>query len=366
MLCQFSAPTLLCACWPALPLRSADDAIHLSNVRVGRRGMERRRIPWDKPPVTAAGTKSVEFISTSDNERDPIAAIEGLAPRPLLVVSGSMTAAQCWLPRLAGASSAVALTVPFNNTSQAITELTGLTRALFDLGFLRLDLSETQDVPEVVLFARSDMIRDSKLANSLPLAGRVSMTTLGTNGRFGNQLFQYAFLRLYGLRNSVSVHAPDDWQGRELYQSHLAPLDLPLAQIHFPTFGDEYLALWQMDDPPVDVDFWGYFQEVPPSWVAHRLFLRRMFTPPAGLHNALDSALARWLPGDRAATIIGIHVRRGDYARLCHQYPWFGRSLWTGTAAGSICCGPPSTTRYCLWPPMNRKACYPNWPATDL
>ena len=27
--------------------------------------------------------------------------------------------------------------------------------------------------------------------------GKVSLSTLGSNGRFGNQIFQYAFLRIY-------------------------------------------------------------------------------------------------------------------------------------------------------------------------
>ncbi|WP_137165325.1 hypothetical protein [Azospirillum brasilense] len=41
----------------------------------------------------------------------------------------------------------------------------------------------------------------------------VAMTSLGSNGRFANQMFQYAFLRLYGLRAGASIQVPA-WDGR--------------------------------------------------------------------------------------------------------------------------------------------------------
>ena len=46
--------------------------------------------------------------------------------------------------------------------------------------------------------------------------GRISMSTLGRMGRFGNQIFQYGFLRLYGRIHGLQVEVPD-WVGRWLF-----------------------------------------------------------------------------------------------------------------------------------------------------
>lgn len=42
------------------------------------------------------------------------------------------------------------------------------------------------------------------------------MRLLGTNGRFGNQLLQYAFLRLYADGHGLSCQTAD-WIGRDLF-----------------------------------------------------------------------------------------------------------------------------------------------------
>lgn len=37
----------------------------------------------------------------------------------------------------------------------------------------------------------------------------LAMSTLGRNGRFGNQVFQYAFLRIYAHRHGLEVRVPE-------------------------------------------------------------------------------------------------------------------------------------------------------------
>lgn len=43
----------------------------------------------------------------------------------------------------------------------------------------------------------------------------VTMRTLGQNGRFANQLFQYAFLRFYAREHGLDVQVPA-WEGKKL------------------------------------------------------------------------------------------------------------------------------------------------------
>ena len=73
--------------------------------------------------------------------------------------------------------------------------------------------------------------------------GDVTMTSLGRNGGFGNQLFQYAYVKLYALRHGLTAKFPY-WQGRELYR--LAdPLcgGAALQQLSFNGFTDNDLQV---------------------------------------------------------------------------------------------------------------------------
>jgi hypothetical protein len=79
------------------------------------------------------------------------------------------------------------------------------------------------------------------------------MPTVGIKGRFGNQLFQYAFLKLYSLRNGLRIQVPA-WQGEKLFgfsdgrPSVGTLLDLKIESFGREAFGDEDLALWERDE----------------------------------------------------------------------------------------------------------------------
>ena len=92
------------------------------------------------------------------------------------------------------------------------------------------------------------------------------MSTLGSNGRFANQLFQYAYVKLYALRHGLEPMLPR-WVGNELFglddkcwAAHSC------RELRFGSFDDSDLVLWEMNDPPVDIDPYGYFQELPACW----------------------------------------------------------------------------------------------------
>src|SRR5512140_3166357 len=93
-----------------------------------------------------------------------------------------------------------------------------------------------------------------------------------------------------------------------------------LPQLNFNGFTDDDLRLWEVDEPPINIDLWGYFQETPECWRRHRPLLRRLFSPPADWQNSVEAwwnALTRG--GQRS--LIALHVRRGDYRT--HTLPYF-------------------------------------------
>jgi hypothetical protein len=101
--------------------------------------------------------------------------------------------------------------------------------------------------------------------------------------------------------------------------------DLPdpsLRRQGFALFTGVERHLWTMADPPVNLDFWGYFQEIPAAWRHHRALLRRLFTPRALFVDLIEHWMARAIPA--GATLVGVHVRRGDYPHFDHTtMPWF-------------------------------------------
>ena len=190
------------------------------------------------------------------------------------------------------------------------TMLPRLRRCLFESGFLP---ARSQD-DESALYVRSDLVLDPSL---LSPGGKdaISMTALGRTGRFGNQLFQYAFLKLYALRNGLTLKVPP-WQGEELFGlSDSRSREGELHELAFEAFDNDDVVLWEMDDPPRNVNFFGFFQEFPVSFKPHRAFLRRLFS----LHDSKTRGIledARNRLRSQGRTLVVVHIRRGDYVKL--------------------------------------------------
>ncbi len=237
--------------------------------------------------------------------------------------------------------------------------LAALDRALFDRGLLRL----SGGPDGAMLYLRSDRIRDPN-ATGGQCRGTIGMSNFGLNAGFANQLFQYAFLKLYGLRHNAAVETPS-WMGEEVYDNSARH---PITRRRRMVKGDEWsvrdLAWWDAERPPVDVDFWGYFQNVPACWRPHRAFLRRLFEPRAQWRGPVERWLARHRPqGQRfvAKTTCGVVITRATIRRqsrgsssflrrgICAGLPNSGR------ASPIPCCSsrPTTATRCCRpSPPM--------------
>src|ERR1700722_1371910 len=135
------------------------------------------------------------------------------------------------------------------------------------------------------------------------------MSTLGVNGRFGNQLFQYGFLRLFAQDHGMESQTPP-WIGQSLFG-------------HRDRFGPDPLPLWceQDGEMPADMrrcgprpaghELWGYFQHHTSFCKSRQFEFRSLFRPLEHIRAPLDEAIKNLSGPDR--TLIGLHLRRGDF-----------------------------------------------------
>jgi hypothetical protein len=138
-----------------------------------------------------------------------------------------------------------------------------------------------------------------------------TMPTLGHNGRFANQLFQYAFLRICAARRGALVQTLP-WAGQDIFGFRDPPV---AAEAPTVIAGDEaadpglYL---DRDDPLGDhVEFQGFFQYDTRHYRPHREFIRRLFQLDPKLRRIFDQVVARLRAPGRP--VVAVHLRRGDY-----------------------------------------------------
>ena len=140
-------------------------------------------------------------------------------------------------------------------------------------------------------------------------AKAVSMRQLGSNGKFGNQLLQYGFLRLYAAAHGLVAQTPD-WIGRDLFAA-----EDPFPDAPFPVADEANTDLFALlgDDRPVlaDHDLVGFFCRPTTVWGARAGDFRALYRPASRIEPILQQAQARLR--ERGRTVVGIHLRRGDF-----------------------------------------------------
>lgn len=195
--------------------------------------------------------------------------------------------------------------------------------------------SETQRTLSVFKgFAESAKVTPDHSVNSTPQLDEpvLTMSSLGQLGRFGNQLFQYAFLRICAQKSGARVACPA-WIGQSLFghQDEAISQRLPPAieqNLSQDTLFDvlpefvpylEKLALSQSSRIGADalnsglsnVDLWGFFQLHTQHFRPYQAYFRSLFQPVDALKLPLEDGLNKLRA--KGKTVIGIHIRRGDY-----------------------------------------------------
>ncbi|MBF0428217.1 MAG: FkbM family methyltransferase [Magnetococcales bacterium] len=141
----------------------------------------------------------------------------------------------------------------------------------------------------------------------------ITSTRLGIYGRFANQLFQYGFMRCYAARHNLEVQTPI-WIGRYLFD-----LDDPLPSRECRSIDEkavDWFALLEPKavEPLVNVDIFGYFIGHTATLAPYRSLWQSSFTLSQRVAPTIEDALRRLrqtsVPG---ATLVALHLRRGDY-----------------------------------------------------
>lgn len=148
----------------------------------------------------------------------------------------------------------------------------------------------------------------------------VTMTTLGRNGRFANQLFQYMFLQLVARRQGALVQSPR-WVGCELFgRDDPEPLlILPEWRENMDELNSSGTLLdcnWtrqfkEITSAFASTDYWGYFMGHSRDLAAERDFIRGLFRFQPEFVESAERRLAQLRSSRRK--ILAVHLRRGDY-----------------------------------------------------
>jgi predicted O-linked N-acetylglucosamine transferase (SPINDLY family)/glycosyltransferase involved in cell wall biosynthesis len=147
----------------------------------------------------------------------------------------------------------------------------------------------------------------------------ICMSSLGSNGRFGNQLFQYTFLRCYAMRHNLRLEVPD-WLGRHVFGfaddwCSDAPNPTPATvQSLIANSGDTALRNCNVS---------GYFNEHTGPLFEFKDFIQNLFRPSTRFAPALQR-LKHELKLD-GAELIGLHLRRGDFG---YGEFWIAPEAW--------------------------------------
>ena len=145
-------------------------------------------------------------------------------------------------------------------------------------------------------------------------SNHVTMSLLGRYGRFGNQLFQYGALWLYARKHGLTLQT-SPWVGEYLFGIEPSPVTVRLPPYNEGCGTPEKPCV----DPPAGRilcghDYRGYAQYHTSYFEPHRRWLRELFRPIGDIQVRFDRPLRELRR--RGKTIIGLHLRRGDYGRL--------------------------------------------------
>ena len=155
------------------------------------------------------------------------------------------------------------------------------------------------------------------------ILGVITMSTLGKNGRFGNQLFQYMFLKTYAIRFRCIVQTPV-WIGQQLFGVRDLPNLFPLPEVKQVS---ETLALDPIPHTPiVNVDFWGYFQYHTSYYAPFKDYIRSLFKPITPLQVLMNEGVRRLR--SQGNTVVSFHFRRGDYDDYDDKVFFCAPTIW--------------------------------------
>jgi len=150
----------------------------------------------------------------------------------------------------------------------------------------------------------------------------ISMSRLGKKGKFGNQIFQYSFLKLYAKEHDLRLEIPS-WIGKYLFGHDDPPIsqNFPVIEEQPQPYENSESLILTAKEPLKNVDFLGWFQFHTSYHRQHKKYLLSLFQPvpeiAANMKGAIDYLKMR------GKTIVCLHLRRGDYHLLAPHQSFF-------------------------------------------
>lgn len=170
------------------------------------------------------------------------------------------------------------------------------------------------------------------MERKLEQSPRVTMSTLGRNGKFGNQILQYIFLKVYSKKYGLEIEIPW-WIGNDLFNlnDNRCTNQLPLVYefMHEELFNYYWLDHFQKLNVPIqsgelngacllhesppfqNVDLWGYFTLHFAYYSPYKEYIQSLLQPSISVSNLLEEGMNKLK--SQGKTIVGIHIRRGDF-----------------------------------------------------
>lgn len=144
----------------------------------------------------------------------------------------------------------------------------------------------------------------------------LTVSSLGSNGRFGNQIFQYAFSKICAKKYNLEIQTPD-WVGRYLFGCN-DPLITEKFEVvkELMVQGENIFSLYTKEVVK-NKDLEGYFLYRTNFYYSYKDYFCSLFKPIEDIEITLEEKLDQLKK--YGSTIVGLHIRRGDYGK----YPYF-------------------------------------------
>jgi hypothetical protein len=159
----------------------------------------------------------------------------------------------------------------------------------------------------------------------------IGASLFGIDGEFGNQIFQYAFLKLYSEKYGLILEL-DPWIGDRLFSLWDAPVTMILPFIlEVEYLRDNLFALPPWELGISDRDTQGYFQAHTQYLAPYRKKFISLFQPVAIVESIMQEFLREIRK--QGKTLVAIHLRKGDAEGQnrttdCDVYLNWLRELW--------------------------------------
>jgi len=147
----------------------------------------------------------------------------------------------------------------------------------------------------------------------------VTISSLDIN-RFGNQIFEYAFLRIYAKQHNLRCETPT-WIGQYLFGHQDPPISRKLPEVREVRDQDGNFSVWFAEGlipnaPTIykNVDFLGYCQYHTKYYAPYKDYVRSLFKPATEIETKMQGAIA--CLRSLGKTVVGLHLRRGDYSQF--------------------------------------------------